>query len=276
MSDRRQRRRWGLGGGALLLPGLLLAAAGPSAPPGAVVRWPGAGIESCAQDGRRFAPLDGACWYPLDLLLSEGTVVRVARTAGGRSEERRLRVAAYPYPVQEIEIADQGKVDLSPADLARAERERARVGAVLAGVSPRRFSLPLAPPLTPLPAATGFGARRIFNRQPRSPHGGADFAARAGTPVLAAGPGRVALAEEHFFAGRSVYLDHGDGLFTMYFHLDEIAVEEGQTLRAGETVGRVGATGRASGPHLHFAVRWRGARVDPALLLGPPETVPAL
>jgi murein DD-endopeptidase MepM/ murein hydrolase activator NlpD len=255
---------------ALLPPPLAAAAEDARAvAPGTVVRWPGEGIESCVQEERSFAPLAGACWYPVDLLAAEGAVLRLARRSRGKVEERRVRVAAYPYPVQEIEIADDSQVNLSPRDLARTERERARVAAALRREGARRFDLPLAAPLDPLPPASGFGARRVFNRQPRSPHTGADFSARRGTPVLAAAGGRVALAEEHFFAGRSVYLDHGDGLVTMYFHLEAIAVAAGEEVRRGQAIGRVGSSGRSAGPHLHFGVRWRGARVDPAVLLSP-------
>ncbi len=94
--------------------------------------------------------------------------------------------------------------------------------------------------------------------------------------MLAAADGVVALVAEHFFGGNSVFLDHGDGLITMYFHLSRVDVAEGRQLRRGECLGAVGSTGRATGPHLHFGVRWRGARVDPSLLLGDPARIPAI
>ena len=84
----------------------------------------------------------------------------------------------------------------------------------------------------------------------------------------------MALADHHFFAGKSVFLDHGDGLISMYFHLSRVAVEEGQTVSRGQSIGAVGATGRVTGPHLHFGIRWRKAKVDPALLLGEPTGLP--
>jgi murein DD-endopeptidase MepM/ murein hydrolase activator NlpD len=158
-------------------------------------------------------------------------------------------------------------VDLSAKDLARVERENREIAALWGRRGARRFSLPLAPPLEPLPAGGRFGSRRVINGQPRSPHGGADYTIAAGTPVRAAADGTVALVGDHFFGGRSVFVDHGDGLLTMYFHLSRVDVQAGQELRRGETLGAVGATGRATGPHLHFGVRWRGARVDPAQLL---------
>ncbi|HVS16088.1 MAG TPA: M23 family metallopeptidase, partial [Thermoanaerobaculia bacterium] len=95
-----------------------------------------------------------------------------------------------------------------------------------------------------------------------------------GTPVLAAGDGVVALADELFFSGNSIFLDHGDGLVTMYFHLHEVFVAPGESVTRGAVIGTVGSTGRSTGPHLHFGARWRGARVDPALLLGAVERYP--
>ncbi|HTU01222.1 MAG TPA: M23 family metallopeptidase, partial [Candidatus Sulfotelmatobacter sp.] len=113
----------------------------------------------------------------------------------------------------------------------------------------------------------GFGARRIINGESRAPHTGVDFPAAAGTPVLAANAGRVALVADMFFSGRTVVLDHGDGLFTMYFHLQDTVVQPGREVKRGEALGHVGSTGRASGPHLHWGARLTGARIDPNALL---------
>jgi len=261
-------------GAVLLL--LLLATAGRAAenparpvdvPPGALVRWPGDRLERCAIGERGFEPLAGACWYPVDLLASGS--LRVTRKRAGVWEGRSLRIVDYPYPTERVEIADPTKVNPRAEDLARIEAEQQRVARLWSLSTPRRFALPLRAPLAELPAGGRFGARRIFNGEPRSPHSGTDFPALAGTEVLAAAAGRVVLAEEQFFAGRAVFLDHGDGLVTMYFHLSEIDARQGQEVAAGERIGRVGATGRVSGPHLHFAARWRGARIDPTLLLDP-------
>jgi murein DD-endopeptidase MepM/ murein hydrolase activator NlpD len=92
---------------------------------------------------------------------------------------------------------------------------------------------------------------------------------------MASARGTVVLAEEHYFAGKSVFIDHGDGLITMYFHLDRLLVEKGDTVARGQRIGTVGSSGRATGPHLHFGVRWRGARIDPLLLLGPIGNLPS-
>lgn len=243
--------------------------------PGGLVRWSGAGTTLCRLQGETFPPAGETCVYPVDLLADPGTLT-VERRAGGEWREARVRVGEYPYPVQHLRIEDEGKVNLSPEDLARARSESARVGKLWDLRTERRFRLPLAPPLDDLPAGGRFGARRFFNDQPRSPHSGADYSVPAGTPVKAVADGRVVLAADHFFSGKSVFLDHGDGLVSMYFHLSGVAVEEGEEIRRGEILGTVGATGRATGPHLHFGLRWRGARIDPSLLLEPVESLPAV
>jgi murein DD-endopeptidase MepM/ murein hydrolase activator NlpD len=249
------------------------AAAAGAVVPGGVVRWGGEGTERCGMEGERWEPIASACWYPVDLLRRPGGLT-VERWAGGRWSAATVEVGRYPYAEQRLTIADESKVDLSAADLARVERENARIGKLWALRTPRRFTLPLAAPLAALPDGGRFGARRVINGQPKSPHTGADYAAAAGTPVLAPAAGTVVLAGDFFFSGNSVFVNYGDGLITMVFHLSEIDVKEGEEVRAGQRLGRVGSTGRATGPHLHFGVRWRGARVDPEALLGPVAAVP--
>lgn len=259
------------------LPAVAQGSAGAvEVPPGAVVRWSAPGTTACGVEGgsERWEPVGETCWYPVDLLHGEGTV-EVVRWRAGERETRDLRVSTYPYEVQHVELDDDSRIHLSQADLARVERENRRIGALWSRRGPRLFELPLAPPLDPLPSGGRFGARRFFNGEPRSPHSGADYGAPAGAPVQAVADGVVALTGDHFFAGKSVFLDHGDGLITMYFHLSEIAVEEGERVERGQVVGNVGSTGRATGPHLHFAIRWRGERVDPGMLLEP-STAPAV
>lgn len=233
--------------------------------PGSVLRWAGPELIACEHAGRRWAPIDGACYYPVDLGAT-GELELIRRSSAGVAS-RRVKIAPYPWPTQHLEVEER-YVSPSPTELERIAREKKRVARLWSLDSPRRFAIPLAAPLAELPAASRFGARRIFNGQPRSPHSGADYSATTGTPVLAVADGRVVLAEEHFFAGKSVFVDHGDGLLSMSFHLSEIAVAQGDEVRRGQRLGAVGATGRVTGPHLHFAVRWRGARIDPALLLG--------
>lgn len=235
-------------------------------PPGTVVRWLGSGVEECSLGTRNWWPIGDECWYPIDLLTPEGTL-ELARQINGQRQVRQIRVGSYPYEVQHINLQDDSQVNLSAEDLARVQRENRKIGALWSLESPRRFELPLSPPLDPLPPSGRFGARRFFNDQPRSPHSGADFKAQAGTSVKASAEGIVALIGDFFFSGKSVFVDHGDGLISMCFHLSEIAVEEGAWVNRGDLLGRVGATGRATGPHLHFGVRWHQARIDPRLLL---------
>ena len=249
--------------------------ASATAAPGTLVRWPGEGIESCERAGSSWRPVGGACWFAVDLLQTEGELT-VFRRRQGRREAARIRITAYTYPVQHITLQDDSQVHLSRESLLRVGREQSRVGALWGIDRPRRFTPPLGPPLASLPEGGRFGSRRFFNGEPRSPHSGADYASPEGTPVLATADGEVALADDLFFSGNSVFVDHGDRLVSMYFHLSEMFVKEGDQVTRGQAIGRVGATGRATGPHLHFGLRWRGARVDPRWLLRPPESVTEL
>ncbi|MCP4901195.1 MAG: M23 family metallopeptidase, partial [bacterium] len=169
-----------------------------------------------------------------------------------------------------------GMVHLTPQNEERHERERANIVALWDRQGPARFMLPLNPPLKNSAKGKNFGSRRVFNNESRSPHSGIDYSARKGTSILSAETGTVALAENHYFAGNSVFIDHGGGLITMYFHLDKILVRHGDTVDRGQAIGTVGSTGRATGPHLHFGIRWNGARVDPAVLLGATNNVPSI
>jgi len=259
---------------ALLTATLPLFSQANPVPPGGLVRWPGSGIERCALGERQWPPRDGACWYPVDLLATGW--MEVVRWRNGERQSHSVEIGAYPYDEQRIQIQDESRVHPSAADTARAQRESARIAALWPRENPARFQLPLAAPLAELPSGGRFGARRIINGEPRSPHTGSDFAADQGDAILAVANGEVVLAEEHFFAGNSVFLDHGDGLISMYFHMSRIDVAKGDIIERGQTLGAVGATGRATGPHLHFGLRWHGFRVDPALLLGSPDELPTI
>lgn len=262
--------------GAAGLTLILVAAAPPplTVKPGGIVRWPGLGLEQCGRSEERWAPIEGICYYPIDLLAKAGPMA-LWRSSGGRRQTATVTVAAYPYDTQRLEVEDR-HVHLSKTDLARSERESAAVGRALGLRTPRRFALPLAPPLARLPPAGRFGARRIFNGVAKNPHNGADYAAPTGTSVLATEAGKVVLSADHFFSGQSVFVDHGDGFLSMYFHLSRRSVATGDQVARGQKIGEVGATGRATGPHLHFGLRWRGARVDPAVLLGDPDLIGTL
>lgn len=192
--------------------------------------------------------------------------------ASGRARAVRgtLPVRARSFPVERLTLPP-AQVDLDPETLRRAEAEAARLRALYDLASPERlWRGAFARPLGGEGPGTGFGARRVINGQPRQPHAGADYAAPQGTPVLAANRGRVALVGEFFFPGRLVVLDHGLGLYTLYMHLDRVDAQEGALVERGQPVGAVGATGRATGPHLHFGVQVGAARVDPTALLSVP------
>ncbi len=260
--------------GVLAAAALRVAAGSPTVEPGTVVRWPGEGVSECSAVGRSWLPMPDGCMYPIDLLTPAGPLV-LARERRGLPELLTVEVADYPYPEQRLNVPEK-TVHLSVEDEARAEREHAEVDALWSRRGPVRFSLPLYPPLDPMPEPASFGARRILNGEPRSPHTGIDLRAAAGTPVHAAANGTVVLAADHFFSGRSVFIDHGGGLVTMYFHLRTMKVAAGDGVRRGQVIGTVGSTGRATGPHLHFGVRWLGARIEPTELFGPPFAIPTV
>jgi hypothetical protein len=177
-----------------------------------------------------------------------------------------LDVERGDYPVQRLTVEDTGKVQLSSEDLRRHRRESRQIDAALNHViDTRLWKPPFHPPVDRNQFAPNdsFGSRRIINGQPRSPHSGEDYEASTGDPVYAINRGRVVLTGNFFFSGRGVFVDHGQGLTSMYFHLSEISVAEGDSVRTGEIIGAAGASGRVTGPHLHLGLEWNGARVDP-------------
>lgn len=243
--------------------------------PGTLLRWPGSGVTACRIGERTWAPLEGGCVFPVDLLAGRGGFT-LKRTRNGAQEQLQVRVAEYPYSVQRLEIEDESKVSLSDEDLKRVKRESREIRALWSQDSTGTVRLPLHPPLQPLPEGGRFGARRIINGQPRNPHTGVDYSVTRGTPVYAAGRGTAALVDNHFFAGNSIFVDHGHGLITMYFHLEEMLVDEGAHVERGQQIATVGSSGRATGPHLHFGVRWHAQRVNPELLFRSVSDIPAL
>jgi murein DD-endopeptidase MepM/ murein hydrolase activator NlpD len=182
---------------------------------------------------------------------------------------RELHVVAKQFPTRRLRVAPT-YVDPPPDDLARIQREAAMLNAVFATITPRLWDGPFVLPVAE-PSNSNFGSRSIFNGQARSPHGGVDFASAAGTPVAAAGRGRIVIADDLFFTGNTVVIDHGLGLYSVLAHLSAMNVARGDGVERGSIVGRVGATGRVTGAHLHWGVRLNGARVDPMSLLAAVE-----
>src|SRR5574337_717511 len=185
------------------------------------------------------------------------------------SGQRSLRVLDAHFPVQRLTVPPPF-VELDPATIERVGREKAVLDRLWETATPDRlWRGPFRVPLEGAGPPFGFGVRRIINGESRAPHTGVDFSMPAGAPVLAANGGIVALVADQFFSGTSVILDHGLGLYTMYFHLQESLVQPGQRVDAGQVIARVGSTGRATGPHLHWGARLYGARIDPEALVRP-------
>lgn len=216
--------------------------------------------------GEEYAALAG-----IDLDAKPGKATWRVGVVDARGAPRKasgtIAIRSRKFPVQRLTLA-KPMVDLSPEAERRAATEAARLRALYATVAPERlWHGRFARPLGGDNPGEGFGSRRIINGQPRMPHSGVDFAAERGAPVVAANRGRVALIGDFFFAGRLVVLDHGLGLYTLYFHLDRVDVDEGTLVERGDSIGTVGATGRATGPHLHWGAQLGPARVDPLGLL---------
>ena len=179
------------------------------------------------------------------------------------SKREIFHIKKKNYTEQRITIADTKLVSPPAKELDRIRRESAEQKAVYASFTPqidlsKGFIMPLEGRKTSL-----YGHRRFFNDVPRSPHSGLDIAAPTGTPIVAPGPGKVALKGDFYFNGKTILLDHGQGLITMYCHMSEYMVEEGEFIDQGQMLGLVGSTGRSTGPHLHWSVSLNNFRIDP-------------
>ncbi len=215
----------------------------------------------------------GLAGVPLDTPVGSYTLKLTGTDAAGHSvtSSEVIRVEASHYASVELKVAKQ----FTEPDAATQKRiaedqklkhevfERADSGP---DTPLRLWSGGFAPPI-PNTASDGFGTKRVFNGKLQSQHQGLDFHAATGTPVHATNRGKVILARSLFFEGNCVIVDHGEGLVTIYMHLSEFKVKEGELVERGQVVGLSGATGRATGPHLHMGVRWQGVYLDPAILL---------
>ena len=192
--------------------------------------------------------------------------VQITSGEHSRSLTYRVEVGKEKFRVEHLKLP-KDKVDLDEQGLARWKAEQEQVKEALAADSHSKLWQPsFVEPVSG--KRTGiFGSVRIMNGQARNPHNGEDIGAPTGTDVAATNDGIVRLTVDHIFSGKGIFLDHGLGFYSMYFHLSEVLVKEGEAVKAGQVIGKVGATGRATGPHLHWGVKLNGARVNPYALL---------
>ena len=192
--------------------------------------------------------------YPLEVMIN------------GKKLVKNIRIVKKKYPVQRLTLPE-GMVVLSPENEARAEREQKKIAAIWPVDSLRIWNGNFIDPLPGKKVGTPFGVRRIINNIPKNSHSGVDITADEGDPVLAPNDGVVVLVDDQFYSGHSVVLDHGQGIYTMFFHLSKINVRYGQAVLKGEVIALVGSTGRTTGAHLHWGARMQGAKVDPLKLI---------
>ncbi len=267
-----------------LLGSLLLSAATTANPLPRTMAVPGGVVSIELNAGRETAPAvyygkrrllvvrEGQGWralvgLPLSTTPGEKTI-RLHKPGG--DARISFTVQSKTYASQHITLKDKNKVTPDKQTLNRIFGERKEINAAL---DSWRDEVPATLDLV-LPVegrvSGPYGRRRYFNGHARKPHSGLDIAAPLGTPVLAAQTGTVINTGDYFFNGKAIFLDHGQGWLTVYFHLDRIDVKPGQQVAQGETIGAVGMTGRATGPHLHWGVSLNRAMVDPKLFLSSP------
>jgi murein DD-endopeptidase MepM/ murein hydrolase activator NlpD len=237
--------------------GIAVIDVGPAEAPRPIVEFDARRVLVTQNGGRWLA----AVGIPLDAEPGELSIrVNTAR-------DGTFAVREHAYSEQRLTVKNKKYVSPDPEQLERIGRERRIIDAALGNWRDIEIDgLALAAPVDGR-RSSSFGLRRFFNDQPRAPHKGMDIAASEGTPIAAPGAGVVTATGDYFFNGKTVIIDHGQGFVTMYCHLSEIGVSEGQRLETGEPIGAVGATGRVTGPHLHFGTYLNGTAVDPALLL---------
>ena len=218
-------------------------------------------VYTARRDGRWYA------WIGIPLNQQAGPAQALWRTRDG-DLPLRFEVGDYPYEEQHLNV-DFRYVELSPEDLARVRRELPELRGAMDEFRPVQVRLPgeVTKPLEGRHSSP-FGLRRVFNGEPRNPHNGLDIAAPMDSPIVAAFPGRVVAKNHYFFNGKTLVIDHGMGLTSMYCHMNSFAdLQIGEEVEAGQVIGKVGTTGRSTGPHLHWTMSLNGARVDPELFL---------
>jgi len=236
--------------------GIVIIDLGPSEGTAPVVQYGNKQVLVMNKDGRWQA----AVGVPLSAAIGEASI----EVSDGATFS--FDIDEHAYLEERLKVA-RSYVSLSDEDLARYKRERIVIDAALNNW--RDVPLAEVSLSTPVegPRSSSFGKRRFFNDEPRAPHSGMDIAVPEGTPISAPRDGIITETGDFYFNGNSVFIDHGQGLVTMYCHLSEIDVEKGQEIVAGDTIGLVGKTGRVTGAHLHLGTYLNGTAVDPALLL---------
>jgi murein DD-endopeptidase MepM/ murein hydrolase activator NlpD len=200
----------------------------------------------------------------IDLLTKPGTY-DLDISINGTIISRAVKVVKKAYPVQKLTLP-KDMVELSPENEARVEREQIKVAAIWPNDTERVWTGDFINPREGK-IVTKFGVRRVINKIPKNPHSGIDVEAKEGEEVYAPNNGIAVLVDEQFFSGKSLILDHGQGIYTMFFHLSKILITPGQQVNKGDVIALVGSTGRSTGAHLHWGVRIQGARVDPLELI---------
>ena len=191
-----------------------------------------------------------------------------AQSISSGSRQLAFTVGNKQYPEQRITLKNQRQVNPNPADIKRIDNELAIQIKAYRTFSPNTPSNLLLDKPVNGPLSSKFGVRRFFNGEERNPHAGLDFAVPAGTPIKTPAAGKVILIGNYFFNGNTVFVDHGQGFISMFCHMSKIDTKVGQQLARGDVLGKVGSTGRATGPHMHWNVSLNDARVDPAIFIG--------
>ncbi len=232
------------------------------AEPGAVVTLDGKAVR-VSEDGRFV--------FGFGRDHAEPALLRV-RYVDGSEAQQRIEVARRDYRIQRIDGLPPRMVTPSEADLALIRKNNAEIAAARANDTAETwfaqdFIWPAEGPISGV-----YGSQRILNGEPRRPHYGVDIAGPVGTPVVAPAAGRVTLAAtDHYYTGGTIILDHGHGVTSAFLHMDTVTVRVGDSLRQGDAMGTIGATGRATGPHLDWRINWFNVRIDPETVVGPME-----